>query len=392
MSFKRYNKVLGLLTATALGVVASFNLAADPYGAYRSVHWKALAEKSNSVGTRTARAELLRRGDWEFIVLGSSRAQMGYAPDHPALAGMRACNAAIPGTNMRELQPIVEYALAHNKPKRMLFAIDFLLFTSGRDFNQDFAQSRFAPGRDLISYHLDNTISLRTTYASVQQLIALLRKEPTRFTPLGQTVRHTQRVSQGHRALFEAKLYEFFTNPESYANFEYSQDRLDRFAEIIRAARQAGVEMDIVINPVHAAQLEAIEVAGLWPVFEQWLADLVSIVDGQRNVRGPRIRLVSFLSYEPYCDEPIPPPGDTQTSMVYWWESSHFRAELGNIVLDELYGSPPPDRVRFGLELTSDNLAGHIAALNSGNERWSRAHPDDAALVRQVARRAGIID
>ena len=391
MTFRRYNLVLTVLMAVALAVVAAANLAADPYGAYPAVHIDKIARHSGQVGTRTARAELLRHGPWEFVILGSSRAQMGYAPDHPALAGLKGCNAALPGTNIRELQPILNYTLRHNDPKRILLGMDFLLFTDTRKFNQDFMQSRFAPGRDLISYHLDNTVSLRATYASEQTILSFARHEDPRFTPYGQTVRHSKRLAGGHRKLFHDKLIEFFTNPESYANFHYSQDRLDRFANMIRAARESDTKLDIVINPVHAAQFEAIAAAGLWPTFEQWLTDITRIVHAQQALPGgDEIRLVSFLGYGPYSDEPIPAAGDTETTMQWWWECSHFKDALGRLVLDRLYGED--SKPGFGLDLTPDTVEAHIASLRAGRDAWRTARPGDAAFVHEVAREAGIED
>ena len=394
MEYRRYIAILSVLVGLALAAIATFNVLADPYGAYPLAHYGKLAAHTGEVGTRTARAELLRHGPWDFIILGSSRPQMGYAPDHPSLQGMKGCNAAIPGTNLRELQPVVEYALRESQPKRVLLGIDFLLFTAGRDFNQDFTQSRFSPGRDLISYHLDNTISLRASNASYEEAVSFLRKEPTRFTRLGQTVRHTNKLAGGHRRLFAAKLHEFFTNPESYANFQYTEDRLERFRAIVRDVQDADVQLDVVINPIHAAQFEAINAAGLWPTFEQWLHDVTRIVEAERTGAGAdaRVRLVSFLTYGPFCDEPIPAEGDTTTVMQYWWESSHFKDTLGGYVLEELYGSPPADRARFGTELTPANIDAYVAGLRAARERWEQANPGDVEFVRSVARKAGLID
>ncbi|MCL4220057.1 MAG: hypothetical protein KJZ65_01680 [Phycisphaerales bacterium] len=390
MPFKRYILVMTLLLGLSCLSIAAFNLAVDPYGAYPWASVKWLHSRSGEKGTRTARAELLRRGPWEFIILGSSRAQMGYAPDHPVLGGMKGCNAALPATNIRELQPVVDYALRHNDPKRILFAIDFLLFDGGRGFQHDFAQSYFTPGRDAISYHLDNTISFRATNASYKALMSALRGERPRFTALGQTVRHTKKLSDGHRALFAAKLTEFFA--ETYADLHTSPDRLERFRQIIQAVHAEGVPLDIVINPIHAAQLEAIATAGLWTEFEQWLRDVTLVVEGERQISGANVRLVSFIGYAPYCDEPIPAPGDTETTMRYWWESSHCKDELGGLVLERLY-APGTSHFApgFGVDLTTGNIEQYLADLNTARQIWVEANPGDVAFVCDLARKAGLL-
>ncbi len=391
MNFRRYNLVLTVLLAGALAVIAAVNIAADPYGAYPGLHVDKIARHSGQVGTRTARAEVLRKGSWDFIILGTSRAQMGYAPDHSSLGGIRGINAAIPGTNIRELQPILNYTLRHNNPERILLGLDFLLFTDRRGFNQDFMQSRFAPARDLISYHLDNTVSLRATYSSLRAILEYARKKESRFSPLGQTVRHTKRLSGGHRKLFRDKLNGFFTSPETYGNYNYSQDRLDRFAQMIQSARDQGVSLDIIINPIHAAQLEAIAAAGLWPTMEQWIKDITRIVDEQRALPGgDKIRLVSFLGYAPYRDEPIPEAGDLDSIMDWWWESSHFKDAMGRIVLETLYDKDAAPIPGFGTNLTPGNVESHLEMLRAGRAAWREARPGDADFVHEVARQAGI--
>lgn len=393
MNFRRYIIVLSLLGLAALTVVAGVNLITDPFGAYGNIHYQPLADYSDSLGTRTARAEKLRRGDWEMLIIGSSRPQMGYAPDHPALRNFKAFNAALPGTNMRELLPVTQYTLKHNQPSRILLGIDFVLFSEGRDYNDDFAQSRFSSNRDLVSYHLDNTISLRACYASAKSIFFCARHAPRQFTPYGQTTRHTKDVTRGHRRLFADRLNGFFTNPETYANYQYSNDRLECFRRIIQVCKEHGVALDIVINPVHAAQLEAVRLSGLWPTFEQWIREVTAIVEVERSAAEGQfdVRLVSFLSVSPYCDEAIPAEGDTRTVMQFWWESSHFKGQLGDYVLDELYGSPPPDRVRFGTTLTPDTADAHLATLRSDHDRWEQDHPEDCGFVRSVARKAGLI-
>ncbi len=393
MNHRRYNIVFSALLAGALFVIAGVNIAADPYGAYPSVHVEKVARMSNAVGTRTARAELLRHGPWEFIVLGSSRSQMGYDPEYAALGGVRGSNVAVPGTNIRELQPILNYALRHNDPDRVFFGIDFVLFTTGRDFNQDFAQSRFAPGRDLVSYHLDNTVSLRASFDTMQSFQQIVQKKEPRFSPNGQTRFEPNMRGGGRRKLIKKILSGFFTNPESYGNYHYDQDRLDRFKLMIAAARDEGVALDIVFNPMHAAQMEAVHVAGLWPIFEQWVTDVADIVAEQKALPGgERIRLMSFLGYGPYRDEPIPPFEDTESDMQWWWESSHFKNELGLLVLDWMYEDPADRDAAFGVELSPALVDGHLGMLQSGRERWLNERPDEASFVRDVAREVGAIE
>ncbi|KAA0213144.1 MAG: hypothetical protein DYG94_13140 [Leptolyngbya sp. PLA3] len=390
MSFKRYILVLTVLVAAALAGVAVLNAASDPYQAYPFIGLDALAIRSDQIGSRTARAEMLSRGPWDVVILGSSRAQVGYAPDHPVFAGKRVCNASIVWTNIRELEVVHRYALEHAQPGRILLGIDFILFSGRRGFSLDFSQSRFAPDRDAISYHLDNLISLRASFASLKMLKALALDEPPEFTRLGQSVRHAARLRNGYRALFAKTLHGFLTNPETYGDFEYSQDRVDRFRSMLAQAREAGVSVDIVINPLHATQLEAVHLAGLWPTYERWLMDVTGIV-AEESAKGGSFRLISFVDFEHCCDEAVPAEGDTQTIMSYWWECSHFKSSLGGLVLERLYARPDQmDYTLAGWELTPQTVPNYLSALRQGHARWEDTHPNEVEFVRRIARKAGL--
>lgn len=387
MSFRRYNLILSLVVSAALLIVAGVNVAADPFGAYPGWHIDRVALQSRELSNRTSRAELLRHGPWSTVIVGTSRALTGYTPDDPAFGGARVCNVGLPGTNMIELERVLLYTLDRAEPDRVMFAVDFLLFSDVRSFSQDYAQSRLSPDRDLLSYHLENLLSARATAASAKCFGAVVLGAKPKFSPLGQAMRQNPIVPGGHRKAFGDRLRSFFVDPETYAGYRYSGDRLARFRETVRACRERGVRLDVVVNPVHFAQLEAIEESDLWPAFEQWLRDIAGIVQSERDEPGgDSIRLVSFLACAPYGAEPIPSATETRAAMNWWWESSHFKSGLGSLVLNELYGQDVA--VAFGVPLTPENVEGHIERARDLRARWKEDRPDDARFVREVAEQA----
>lgn len=388
MKFGRYNMVFTAVFGLMLSGAAGFNALVDPFGAYPSIHLDGLTRTTTSGGTRTARAELLRRGGWEFIIIGTSRAHIGYAPDHPVFDGVPGCNIALPGTNLYELQPMLDYALEHNTPREVLFGLDFLLFTDMRGTNEDFGQSRFAADRDLVSYHLEKLISARATVASAKSAVRLLRGARPKFSPVGQTLLPMPHIEVTHRKLFHDRLRSFFVNPETYGHFQYSGDRTERLGAMIRACRERGVAMTLIINPIHCAQHEAIVQSGLWPTFGQWLRDVAEVVEAEKaQPGGESIRLVSFLQCDPYGRERFPTAEEPEAKMEWWWESSHFKSSLGELVLMELYGDEPVPDGGFGVVLEPGNVDAHIADLEAMRAAWAAAEPEEAAFVADLARR-----
>ena len=97
---------IALLGAVAIGGV---NAVVDPYGIFDLVRLPGVnVEKPQRLATggRIQKSVRLSRGRYDTLILGSSRTQIGIDPQSPVLAGRRAYNAALAGTNMsRPVRP-----------------------------------------------------------------------------------------------------------------------------------------------------------------------------------------------------------------------------------------------------------------------------------------------
>jgi hypothetical protein len=135
---------------------------------------------------------------------------------------------------------------------------------------------------------------------------------------------------------------------------------------IVALARKHRIDVTFVIYPYHAHILEMFHRTGLYPVFELWkkhLADIVSDATA-RNASG--CRLWDFSGYNAYSTEYVPAPKDRSTTVQWYWESGHFKRELGDRVLARLFEGGDP---AFGTCLGPGNVDEHNARL-----RDARAH------------------
>ena len=77
-------------------------------------------------------------------------------------------------------------------------------------------------------------------------------------------------------------------------------------------------------------------------------------------------RIMDFSVYHYFTSEMV--PLKPEIAMQYYWESSHYKKELGDIVLDRLLDiSPYKD---FGIELNSQNIDNHIQKLRDDREKY----------------------
>jgi hypothetical protein len=136
---------------------------------------------------------------------------------------------------------------------------------------------------------------------------------------------------------------------------------MDAVAAIVAFARAHDVKLTLVIAPHHVDALELYWRAGLWPRVEQLKAELTTLVAAQGQ--DGAVALWDFLDYSSFNTEPVPEAGDRRTPTSWFWEPTHFKKQLGEVMIQRMFGSNAP---LFGTELTPNNLAEHNARVRDG--------------------------
>jgi hypothetical protein len=70
--------------------------------------------------------------------------------------------------------------------------------------------------------------------------------------------------------------------------------------------------------------------------------------------------------------------------MKYYLDSSHYRKETGDLILNRLLSSKEntvPDN--FGVLITAENIEAHFAKIRSDREKWLKTSPD-AKIVQDI--------
>lgn len=395
---RRYLRIGTTALALGLGSLAALNLIVDPYGAYRLVRVLRLEAVKPSGGTRAAKAEMLHHSRCEVLILGSSRAETAIDPRHTAWGTDEVYNAALSGTHMDETAAVCRYALRLPSLRRVVLFADFCSFSENREpFNADFEASRFNPQFDPIEYHFANLLGGKAAEQSLKSLKYLLTDEqpPTRGER-GLVVR-AGRQRPRHRVAFDKTIEHYLTAPRLYTGFRYTERSLDSFRALARECREHGVELTVVMPPTHALQLEAIEQAGLWATFERWKREVVAAAsEVNRSVAAPpeaaRIVVWDFTGYAGFVAEDVPPADEEAVAMRWYWESSHFKKELGDLVVCRLHGAAPPggeDIRDFGVALTPGNVERRLATVRAERQIYLATHRAEIDRVRTIAHAAG---
>ena len=211
--YRRYLWIFALTMGGILTFVGLFNLLVDPYGYFRILQiagFNAVKPRPDHDLVDVKRAAWSAR-PYNALILGNSRAEVGFDPAHPAFAarGYSAFNYALPGTTLLTAWQIHDALARKQAPKLLIVGLEFLDFltlpnASGSEglVSYDEAQAARA-SRQFKALFTSQALldSLRTIALQRNPEAAVLTAEG--FNPLREYVRTAR--TDGYWALFQQR-------------------------------------------------------------------------------------------------------------------------------------------------------------------------------------------
>jgi hypothetical protein len=359
MSYKTRFALLWILSTFAvLAAVAAINRLLDPYGLHEGPRWAGVNEvkaRPNRVIDDIKLAAALRlRAD--AVILGNSRADVGFDPSYPAMRRLaaRPYNLAVPGagleTSVRQLETLLAAGV---HPKVVIVGVDFI------DFLNDKPPPRPAQRPDRMQEWQGRVLRLNGeslfTLAALGDSMETLRAQHAAypatirqdgFNPMRDYLGLAR--SDGYYALFRQRGLE---NARRFKAAKWPSDvratsSYLAFERLIALARTNGIRMELAIYPYHAQILGTLRHYGMLPAFEAWKATLADTVS--RAAEAGAVRLWDFAVLDDRSAEAIPRPGDMKAETVWYWEAGHFKATLGDLVLERMLSAADPSQPGFG--------------------------------------------
>jgi hypothetical protein len=131
---------------------------------------------------------------------------------------------------------------------------------------------------------------------------------------------------------------------------------IDQVVAIAEFARAHDVKLTFALVPHHIDLLEIYWRIGLWPRVEQLKVELADLAAKQG------LAIWDFMDYSPFNTEPVPAAGDRRTPTTWFWEPSHFKKQLGAIMIGNMFGADVP---AFGVRLTPETVAARNAQVRA---------------------------
>lgn len=415
---KTYALTVMLTALLVIASVVAFNVAVDPYGMYRisdiagfNSHKPAIYHR-----VRLAKAYDVRRIKPRTIILGTSRTHLGIRPSHQAWPadGLPVYNLAFDGATTKEMYYYLRHADAVQPLRRVLLGLDTYHLTNAPGATRpDFDAQLLLQDRSIWSrtWALLADVKLLVSYDTILESIATIRAQEQ--APAEWFARDGQRLGEvffhqpwehfqtlGPRGYFDEidkqevsyklewripqkAVHTAKLNPDSQADPISSLGYIER---IIEFCRDNNIELVVYITPSHAHQLEIAAAAGEWPIIENGKRALVQLLEDDANKHrdSPAFPLYDFSGYSTITSEDLPPSG-SRVEMSYYWESSHFKDNVGDMVLNRIFsaGEVPRD---FGIRLDSGTIDATLLDIRAQQKTYQTSHPDDIACIqREIA-------
>ena len=380
----------------------AFNRLINPYALYDGPTIEGLNANKPAFShhLRMAKAAAVRQQRPNAVVLGTSRGEYGIDPYHPGWDDQSVYNLSLSGANIYESFRYLQHAQAIQPLKQVVLMLDFFMFNTVNNPNEiDFSEERLAtnfdgdPQANGLDDALTTLASLDAITASIETVARQHKQGETVFLANGmREPTHNAiniRNSGGHRKAFLSNEKGYFkTTYDQFTFTNLQQDNWDIYRKLVQLAQQHRIELIIAISPSHARQFETVAAAGIWNSFELWKRQLVTLNESIAAEQGKTpFALWDFSGYNHYTTEVVPPLGDTETQMQWYWESSHYKKELGDLVLDRIFNYSDPQRTiekGFGVQLTSSNIEFHLQQIRQDRQQWRESNPGDIAEIESL--------
>lgn len=382
---RRYLGVFCGLSGAVLLAVTGMNYAVDPYLTHqwdtpKLQRLRPIREKLGAWGKTYAVA----RFQPAVVYIGNSRTELGLPTQMPQFAGKPVFNSALSGASIADAIRLALHAAQISRVDTMVWGIDAPSF-SMEDGNTDLDPELTADGgyfflrRGLLD--LKRALALDMTRDSLSLLTGssdAVCRSSLAFHGQRDDACMNLRIGgwRGTQAAVLPRTREYLRGAGPTAEAQTAFD-----AGVDALCRRA-VRLRLYINPTHAMMQDALYWAGKWGAVEAWQRALTSTAERQRRA-GCDVQVYDFSGFNSITTETIPQAGQ-QADMINYWEPSHYRVNVGRMILTRMFGGAgvlPPD---FGVTLLPSTIDAHLAAMRAGRERYQRDHPLETAMAQAV--------
>jgi hypothetical protein len=345
----------------SIPVIGVFNYIIDPYGIYKNTYFN--FPKIKQVGKmRYVRSIKIKEIKPVSICLGTSRVEYAYDPNHQYFL-KPSYNLANSSSSMYENNLYFKWALKQGNLKKVLLVVDYRMFNEPNQKDIPDLETYFEDNNNIytILFSLD---TLKDSFATITEKGESFYFKNGQAKP-GHKDKEILKAGGHLLAMQENEKYYYKGYPTNYTYIDTNVKSFPHFEELVKLCYENNITLDIIFGPSHIRLWEALNYYLDYNKWLEWKKDIVISVNNIANqYKQQPFRIIDFSIYHLLTAEKV--PKNKKIKMKYHWESSHYKNELGLIVLDKLIGI---DKYHFGVQLNINNIDKHLEELKLDNNK-----------------------
>jgi len=377
-TYKRWSHITIILTLLFIAGIMLFNYIVDPHNVFKTKTYSRLNAKKIESNEYLLKARDIVQQKPDVILLGSSRVRFGLDPQHyELLTGVPAYNAGLSSSTPAIQLNYLKYALKNNpKLKRVVLGLDFAAFKENSKQHVHYDEERLQTTWFTFVDWNEQTLSISATKASLKVLYDNWHNT-TKYTTDTYATDGSHKVESllpmreqmllNGENYFYIHLKGYIGDEGYYRNYKLSDEQMNDLKQIIALCEENEIELFLFINPAHAMQWEAIELAGVWDEFEKWKQELVS--------------LAPIWDFSGFHTVAITPP-DRFDDYI---DQSHYRKHIGNYIFQRmLHKNEEQVPKDFGVQLSEHNINEHLAVIREKKANWEVENSNVIELMQEM--------
>lgn len=370
MTARRYIFVCSLAFFAFSSITIATNYFVDPYlifGTKRIAGFNNIKADINNF-VRTTKAHHPNLGEWDTLLVGNSRIEMGLDPQHPCFqrAGAKVYNMGLPGAGVTQQLGYALNVIYQQPIKQVLVSVDFVDFLIREGSDPPLSLSEL-PYAGSLRYRFDGSVnpdygrntrkdffralfSLTATTSSAKtislQSVHQADRHESGFNPAHDFERAVR--SEGSAAIFEQKLNSLDKRYGGHWSLAYSDgSESSEFVALelfLKTAANKNIDTVLFLNPFHEEFWSLLRQHGLLDLYQEWLDSIKNTVERSSG----HARLWDFSADSEFIHEPATEVNATSEPLQWFWEPAHYRRELGDKMLDSMLADQCGSNARFG--------------------------------------------
>jgi len=386
--WKKFTTQIFIAILILILLIIAFTWVVDPFDIFDSPKISHFNDNKPKVGrhSRIHKAIVVQKIKPKILFLGTSRTEEGMDPNNQNFATILVYNCAISAGLPIEYEYYANEAIK-NGAKHIIIGADFFAFYSKDLLHAGFDKEVFN-GSVPLKYFL----SLDAFESSIKTVGS---KKLTEYLETGRVnpilLQADLNDMGGYRKSFQVNEKKYFLS--HYGNiFSKTQTaHWKAFERILDKAYQNNVKVTVFISPSHARQWEVLDLAQGYKIFEDFKRRVITINEKEafKNEKQPFV-VWDFTGYHQLTSVTV--PDDPKAKMQWYWDSSHYTKELGDIILDRMFDgnfSGGQSYPGFGAKITTQNVEAHSKKLRSERAKWQANYPKDMAEISTLKKDEG---